>query len=34
MPETIRREFVGITDQALDTLRQRIGQRIERPPEP
>src|SRR5262249_12497782 len=34
MPEAIRREFVGITDQALDALRQRIGQRIEHPPEP
>ena len=34
MAETIRREFVGITDQALEALRQRIGQRIEHPPEP
>ena len=33
MPEAIRREFVGITDQALDALRQRIGQRIEHPPD-
>src|SRR3989440_289941 len=34
MPKAIRREFVGITDQALDALRQRIGQRIERTLEP
>ena len=34
MPEAIRREFVGITDQALDALRQRIGQRIEHTLEP
>jgi acyl dehydratase len=34
MSEAIRREFVGITDQALEALRQRIGQRLERPPEP
>ncbi len=34
MSEAIRREFVGITDQALEALRQRIGQRIERLPEP
>jgi len=34
MSEAIRREFVGINDQALAALRQRIGQRIERPPEP
>jgi hypothetical protein len=33
MPEAIRREFVGITDQALAALRQRLGQCIERPPE-
>src|SRR5205823_6282176 len=34
MPKAIRREFVGITDQALDALRQRIGQRIEDTVEP
>ena len=34
MPEAIRREFAGITYQALAALRQRIGQRIEYPPEP
>ena len=34
MPKAIRREFVGITDQALDALRQRLGQRIERTLEP
>src|SRR5438874_11538681 len=34
MPEAIRREFVGITEQALDALRQRIGQRIEHTLEP
>src|SRR5437660_6768121 len=34
MPKAIRREFVDITDQALDALRQRIGQRIERTLEP
>jgi len=34
MPEAIRREFVGITDQALAALRQRIGQRIEHTLEP
>src|SRR3990172_2420503 len=34
MSEAIRREFVGITDQALDALRQRIGQRIEHTLEP
>jgi acyl dehydratase len=34
MAEAIRREFVGITDQALDALRQRIGQRIEHTLEP
>src|ERR1700716_2188270 len=34
MPEALRREFVGITDQALDALRQRIGQRIEHTLEP
>src|SRR5262249_27859212 len=34
MAEAIRREFVGITDQALDALRQRLGQRIEHTLEP
>src|SRR6201982_2419162 len=34
MAEAIRREFVGITDQALDALRQRVGQRIEHTLEP
>ena len=34
MPEAIRREFVGITNQALEALRQRIGQRIEHTLEP
>jgi len=34
MPKAIRREFVGITDQALDALWQRIGQRIEHTLEP
>ena len=34
MPEAIRREFVGITDQALDALRQRLGQRLEPTLEP
>ena len=34
MPKAIRREFVGITDQALDALWQRIGQRSEHTLEP
>jgi acyl dehydratase len=34
MAAAMRREFVGITEEALDALRQRIGQRIEHPPEP
>ena len=34
MPEAIRREFVGITDQALAALQQRLGQRIEHTLEP
>jgi hypothetical protein len=29
MPEAVRREFVGITDQALDALRQRIEHTVE-----
>jgi len=31
MPETIERECVGITEQTLDALCPRIGQRIEHP---
>ena len=34
MPQAIRREFVGITDQALDALRERIGVKIEDTIEP
>ena len=34
MTEAIHREFVGITDQTLEALRQRIGQRIEHTLEP
>ena len=34
MTEAVRREFVGITDQALDDLRSRIGVRIHNTLEP
>ncbi|MGH8596704.1 MAG: MaoC family dehydratase, partial [Gammaproteobacteria bacterium] len=34
MNETVRREFVGITEAALDLLRARIGVKIERTLEP
>jgi acyl dehydratase len=34
MAEDIHREFVGITDEALDALRRRIGVRIEQTLEP
>lgn len=34
MSSTLRREFVGITDRALDQLRQRIGVKIEHTLEP
>ena len=34
MSDTLQREFVGITDQALDALRTRIGKKIEDTLEP
>ncbi len=34
MTDTLKREFVGITDEALDDLRSRIGQKIEKTLEP